>query len=364
MEEELKYSKRTPSMGKGKRSSLSQKELEDLIFGTEKEDERGEPREVFIVADEFNEFAGSGNLDFLSLLGALWDWDDENLNYSYRLKNSKSVSIYQPTISILAGNTHAGFNAAFPPEAIGQGFLSRLILVYSDPSGKKIPFPPDPDEELRAGIVEYLHQIKSTVVGPAELSRDAREALSLIYRSWKELKDYRFKNYSGRRYTHLIKLCLVVAAARCSKKIEEQDVVYANTMLTYVERDMPKALGEFGKSRDGDIANKIMQLLYDAREPVPSNELWKQVRNDIDKGAQLIEIMQKLVNSGQAIHVKEKGYLPKKEILNHQQIYVNFEMLLEYRMQMGLPITKAKLFKDHTQAQAGNVQQLPVRRAM
>ena len=74
----------------------------------------GDPREVFITADEFNEFVGSSNLEFLSLLGSLWDWDSPDAPFKQRLKTSRSVNIYQPTINILAGNTHAGFSEAFP----------------------------------------------------------------------------------------------------------------------------------------------------------------------------------------------------------------------------------------------------------
>ncbi len=74
------------------------------LFG---EDNLSEIKEVFIVADEFNEFVGSGNLEFLSLLGSLWDWDDESTPFKQRLKTSKSVSIYQPTINILSLLTNA-----------------------------------------------------------------------------------------------------------------------------------------------------------------------------------------------------------------------------------------------------------------
>ncbi len=50
-------------------------------------------REVFVTADEFNEFVGSGNVEFLSLLGSLWDWDDPAAPFKQRLKTSRSVSI-------------------------------------------------------------------------------------------------------------------------------------------------------------------------------------------------------------------------------------------------------------------------------
>lgn len=319
-------------------SGLTPDEITEALFGKEKSSELREPKEVFIVADEFNEFVGSGNLEFLSLLGMLWDWDDEQTDYQFRLKNSKSVSIYQPTITILSGNTHAGFVEAFPPQSIGQGFLSRLILVYGEPSGRKITFPSAVEEKLRTEIIARLHQIKTQVTGPAELHPDAQNALDLVYRTWKELEDGRFKHYSNRRLTHLFKLCLVVAASRISTTITEQDVVVANSILTWTEHDMPKALGEFGKSRDADTSGKIMQALYDgaaAGKPLGVNELLKIVKNDLDKASQLGDIMQKLVNAGQVQFIAGQGYLPKVKVLDSRQLFVNFEMLLEWKVKMG-----------------------------
>jgi hypothetical protein len=327
----------------GKLSGLTPDEITKTLFGDDKDDDKnnlGDPKEVYIVADEFNEFVGSGNLEFLSLLGMLWDWDDEQTCYKFRLKNSKSVSIYQPTISILSGNTHAGFVEAFPPQAIGQGFLSRLILVYGEPSGKKITFPADVSEVLRDEIIARLHRIKSSVVGPARVTADARQALDFIYRTWKDLEDGRFKHYSNRRFSHLLKLCLVVTASKVSTEISEQDVILANTILTWTEHDMPKALGEFGKSRDADISGKIMQALYDASavgKAITATELLRIVRNDLDKTAQLAEIMQKLCNAGQAQLVPGVGYTPKVKVLDSKQLYVQFELLREWQVKMGHP---------------------------
>lgn len=314
---------------------LTSEEIHETLFGKETNNAIKDSKEVFIVADEFNEFAGSGNLEFLSLLGSLWDWDDTENDYKYRLKNSKSVSIYQPTISILSGNTHAGFVEAFPPQAIGQGFLSRLILVYGEPSGKKITFPGAENEKLKQKIVDRLVEIKKTVVGPATLHKDAEYALDIIYRSWKELEDSRFKHYSTRRFTHLLKLCLVIAAARCSVEIGERDVVYANTILSFTEADMPKALGEFGKSKDSEIAGKIMQALYETVKPLSPTELLKIVKNDLDKTTQLGEILMKLQNSGQIQNVKGQGYLAKQTIADSRQVYVEFEMLREHQIKHG-----------------------------
>lgn len=329
------------SKRKGKKNDRGGKQIDTIaeLFG-EDEDRSREPHEVFIVADEFNEFVGSGNLEFLSLLGMLWDWDDENNNYQFRLKNSKSVSIYQPTISILSGNTHAGFVEAFPPAAIGQGFLSRLVLVYSEPSGKKESFPPPPDPVLLEEIIGRLREIKQRVVGPAELTEDAARALDIIYTSWKPLEDNRFTHYTGRRFTHLLHICLIIAATNCRTKITEEDVIYANSILTYTEIDMPKALGEFGKSRDSDVMNKIMQMLYEANSPVPVNKIIATVRHDVEKNSQVGDMLAKLINSGQIQQVKladgsGAGYLPKQKPLSSKILYCNFELLKEYQMKHG-----------------------------
>lgn len=302
------------------------------LFGDDPSDTTGQdPKEVFIVADEFNEFLGSGNIEFLSLLGSLWDWDDESVFFKFRLKNSKSVSIFQPTISILSGNTHSGFQQAFPPEAIGQGYLSRNILVYSEPSGRKIAFPREPDKSIREQMLHTFTQIKEKVSGLATITGPAQGALKTIYDNWGELEDQRFKHYSTRRFTHLLKLCLICAAQRISTSIDISDVLLANSILTFTEAGMPKALGEFGKSRNSEAANKIMQALYEAKSPLRLNVLWKVVQNDMEKVADLNNLLSNLQNADKIQVVKDKGFLPKQRPANTKALYVDFNLLKEHR---------------------------------
>lgn len=302
------------------------------IFGGDGEDTTGQdPKEIFIVADEFNEFVGSGNIEFLSLLGSLWDWDDESSFFKFRLKNSKSVAIYQPTISILSGNTHAGFQEAFPPQAIGQGFLSRLILVYSEPSGRKVTFPKEPSPIVTSQIIDTFHKIRATVAGPATIVPAAQNALDMVYRTWQELDDQRFKHYSTRRFTHLLKLVLVCAASRVSKVVEVPDVLLASSILSLTESTMPKALGEFGKSRNAEAANKIMTILYEAKKPVKLETLWRAVQQDLEKIADLTNLMHNLQNADKIQVAKGEGFLPKQKPLDRKQLYVDFNLLKEYK---------------------------------
>lgn len=308
--------------------------LEDL-FGSDKPIVDRSPKEVFIVADEFNEFVGPGNVEFLSMLGVLWDWHDEEHCYKQRTKTSKSIDIYQPTVSILSGNTHASFQAAFPPAAIGQGFLSRLLLIYGDKPRARYAFPEPPPEYLTKLLTDKLVDIRKKVVGPATLTREATDALKRIYVSWPELDDARFQYYSSRRHTHLLKCCLLISAARCTTTITEFDVLYANTILTYAESLMPKAMGEFGKSRDSEASTKLMQALYDAKRPLPIPVIVNLLSHDLEGPRDITALLQKLASGGRIQYVKGHGYLPVQAKIDSSRLYVDFKLLTEMPVELG-----------------------------
>ena len=279
---------------------------EDMISDIESKP----PAECFVAADEFNNFIGVGNLDFMSILGELWDYEGV---YDYRLKNSKDVFINEPTVTILGGNTPTGFAHAFPTEAIGQGFFSRLLLVYGEPSGVKFTFPPPPDLELQATLVTLLQRIRETMIGEVTMSTDAADLLHKIYHEWEGIDDVRFEHYANRRLTQLLKICLIVTASRLSMEIQTEDVIYSNTVLTFTEHLMPKALGEFGRGKNSEVTHKVLQLLDSAHTPQSVQAIWKHVHQDLEKRDQLIEILGNLAMADK-IQTVEHGYLPKKAV--------------------------------------------------
>lgn len=280
--------------------------------------------EIFVAADEFNSFIGNGNIEFLSLLGVLWDY---NGVFKNRVKNSKSIEITNPTVSILSGNTPTGFSLAFPPEAIGQGIFSRLILVHGEATGKRITFPVAPSIEATAAMVTALHKMKEVAVGAATLTNEAHAALDTIYKSWKGLADVRFESYANRRFTHLIKLCLICSATRLSNTISLEDVIYANTILTHTEHSMPKALGEFGKAKHSDVAHKILQYLESQVRVVSVKELWKQVHNDLEDIKNLRDLLSNLTIADKIL-TAQGGYLARRVMLEESSsLFVDFTRL-------------------------------------
>jgi hypothetical protein len=284
-------------------------------------------REMFIMADEFNDFIGLSNHEFISMLGTLWDYTGV---YTNRIKTGKSVSINNPTVSILGGNTPTNFSLAFPPETLGQGFLSRMLLIYGEKSGKKIAFPKAPDPRARVEIVTKLKEAARRSIGQAVLHPTAESLLEHIYNLELGVGDVRFDAYTQRRFSHLLKLCLVVSAAKGSSTILEADVVYANTILSYAERLMPKALGEFGKAKHSDVTHKILQLIDGANDIVPFKSIWKHVSQDLEKQTDLVTLIHNLVAADKIQAVGNNGFLPKKQIvIEHDSSVIDWSLLTD-----------------------------------
>lgn len=284
-------------------------EVRDLIDDNLWGDGNARISECYIACDEFNNFIGNGNLEFISLLGELWDYSG---TYSNRIKNGKSVSADNPTISILGGNTATGFSLAFPAQTIGQGFFSRLILVYSDPSQRRITFPKRASDDDTKSMVDQLLAIKHlATTSLLTRTHGAELLLDKIYKSNNRIDDVRFEHYANRRFTHLLKLTIIHCLSRFSTEVTEEDVVIANTVLTHTEKLMPKALGEFGESRNAKVNHKIIQTLEAAKGVMHISDIWKHVASDMERVADLGQIMGGLCIAGKVIKV-ENGFLVRR----------------------------------------------------
>jgi len=296
----------------------SDKQVDDFLsqnlWGDESTEVSSRPdAEIFVMADEFNDFFGNGNVEFISLLGTLWDY---NGVYRNRIKNGKSVSITNPTVSILGGNTPTNLSLAFPPEIIGQGFFSRLLFIYGEPNGKRIPFPTQPPEQDTERIVKRLQAIRSTSTGAAKLSTTGKILLEKIYLANLGVNDVRFDSYSTRRFSHLLKLCLITSASRNSKEVAERDVIYANTILHHAEHFMPRALGEFGKAKHSDVSHKIISLVERDYAIVSFKDIWKHISNDLEKMSDLTTLLQNLVAAEKLQSIPGKGFVANRKVVN------------------------------------------------
>jgi hypothetical protein len=113
--------------------------------------------------------------------------------------------------------------------------------------------------------------------------------------------------------------------------MEEQDIIYANTILTYVEQLMPKALGEFGKAKHSDVSHKIISLAESAEHVITFKEIWRHVNNDLEKMQDLSTLLQNLVAADKLQAVPGgKGFLPRRRVIEYSDSSLfNYELLTE-----------------------------------
>jgi hypothetical protein len=305
--------------------------LEENIFGSKEATSR--ITECFVCNDEFNNFIGLSNIDFISILGELWDYEGV---YENKLKNSQSDYIPNPAITILGGNTQTNFAAAFPPSVLGQGFFSRLLLIYGERVRPKITFPAEPTTEATEAIVSTLKRLRTIPLQEYSIPISSKNLLDKIYRSWRDLDDPRFASYSNRRFNHLLKLVLIYASIEFRNTVSEGDIIKANTILTYTEHFMPKALGEIGKSRHSDTSHKVVQIILSAPGVSKFKDIWKHVNNDLEKMTDLATLLQNLVAADKIQQVEGGGFLPKRKVFGDiDSSLVDFSILSKEEREMN-----------------------------
>lgn len=231
---------------------------------------------IFACASEFGTFMGEGNVTMTRFLNKVWDGED----YYYKLKNTQKV-LKDPLMTIIGGTTTSDIARILPAESIGQGFMSRWILVFAPQKARKVARPflnPELGDALQKTYAWLYYEMH----GQMQESLEAEKLLDELYNSVDvDLQDSRFLYYSERRHTHLQKIAMIMAGLRKSYSIEIDDVEAANTLLTATEEFMPDALGEFGLSPIGAAKQKMLEFLQHTHEAVPTGILWSVMQRDM-----------------------------------------------------------------------------------
>ena len=250
--------------------------------------------ESFICAGELANFLGFANFDFASFLGDIWDKDEVH-EVSY--KSAGEFKIHNPLVNLLGGNTFEGMMKTLPPEMMGQGFLSRCIFVYAPASKTKIAFPTGNNLVDDKELLDFLAYF-SNFEGEITLDESAKAVLTGIYETWPGIGDHRFKAYSGRRFTQLLKLCMLEAICARRTKITVADAMAANTWLSYTEYMMPRALGEYGAGKNSMGSNAVMNLFY-AKPDILINamQIWGQTSSAFDNFQGFNAVLAGLLNA-------------------------------------------------------------------
>lgn len=287
-----------------------------------------EKHALYVASEELTSFLGVKSLELITCIGDLWD---NKSVYEYRLKNSL-FKVDQPTLSLIGGTTPTNISTAFPQEAIGQGFMSRTIMVHGADRYKSIPRPKELPGDLRMWLGTAMQQACNFAPGPVVETEEAGEYIDALYEYSPRINDARFVHYSERRQQHKLKVALCLAVARGSTRIELCDVQDAHALLTETERHMARALGEYGLSALSIAKQRIVEFVEHSKQRVTSEMIRKQLLRDIKttdfatamsdltEGGVLVELQDGKTHQTYYRRVAEKSNVTLQDLMRLQRV--------------------------------------------
>lgn len=216
-----------------------------------------------ICASEFGVFCPSHDLEFLSVLSDIYD-NPPMYREARRSMKGKQAEVSNPQLTIVAG-TQPDYLAQFLPEAAwGQGFMTRVIMIYSDEAIDVELFGDTHiDETVKDKLKDDLKHILNCK-GYIGWSDGAKRTMEEWYTGRKSAapEHFKLKNYNTRRHMQVLKLSIISSVSRNSSLvIEAEDVVRAIGWLIESEQYMPEVFKAMKGTSDHNILQELKMFV-------------------------------------------------------------------------------------------------------
>lgn len=271
-----------------------------------------------VMSEELSVFLGQSDIKFLA---SLTDWYDSKSEWSYETKGGGKDHVQGVCVNLLGGTAPDWLQSMLPQEAVGGGFTSRVIFVVEERKGKSVAKPTfgERELELRSALLTDLERI-SLLCGRFKFT-PAGESWYIDWytRYEKQLEagkppvdDPRFAGYCERRATHLRKLSMIMSASRCDDlKIDECDIVRADSILRAAELKMGKTFGGLGQAQYAKMTELIKDFI-ERHKTTTRTQVMRMFYRDIDSaGLKIVEevlCQMKVIRMTQALKENEVIY--------------------------------------------------------
>lgn len=222
-------------------------------------DEPLEYNSMLIAADELGTFMHKYDKEMSDGLSAFY------YPYTYghdRRGGEIRIKIKSPQLSVLCGSTPSNLAELLPEGAWGQGFMSRVVLVFSDErivgddfERQAVAINPDLTHDLR---------IINSIVGGYTVSKEYQEAVLL----WRKLGEPpvpthpKLLHYNSRRKEQLYKLSMVSAIDRSNALVlTKDDFNRAMGWLLEAESLMPDVFKAGAGGGDSQAMDEAFHML-------------------------------------------------------------------------------------------------------
>lgn len=257
---------------------------------------------LFVFAAELGVFLNAHDLNFLSIINALFDHIDcyrEERRHSLK----EPIDIPKPMTTLLTGS-QPGFLAVMLPEtAWAMGWTARMLMVYSSTTPDVPLFGTYKNQDaLQTELVKKLDEVADYY---GEMKWDGK-AIAEMER-WKKDKfapipDHpKLANYIPRRGTiFAVKLAMVSAMSRGEElAIRLQDVERARGWLLEIEELMPQIFRDMIMRSDDQVMEETFQYTFEIymkhRLPLASSLILRFLcqRTPAEKAEKILSLMEK-----------------------------------------------------------------------
>lgn len=256
---------------------------------------------LYCAESELVGFLGRQCDEFITFLGDMWDCPEK---HETSLKRETTL-VHFPCINILGGITPMHITTYLPAQAIGQGFSSRVIMVYQD-EGKKIAWPEPIDADSMKQLQRVMSWIYNLSEGPFEYEPAVKVKVKELYSYKLPIEDIRFLHYAQRRQSHMLKVAMALAVLRMSEVVSADDVQDAHDLLVLTESFMTSALGEYGMTPAALAKARVGEVLRANSEPMTALRITLACGSDV-KQVEVQRAIFEMAQSGQIIelHLKD-----------------------------------------------------------
>jgi hypothetical protein len=252
-----------------------------------------------IIPNEFGVFLPSWEGDFMSSLTDLWDCK----HYSETRRTHKiNISIPNTQLNMFSATTPAYLTSLLPEGAWEQGFMARILVVFSGELIHTNLFQVFDEDD--AGWADLVHDLKDMykTYGEMEVSEEAKFAIN----DWSRqggppAPDHpKLTSYCARRAAHVLKLSLVASMASGDTRVVTIDhFAEALDWLAGLEKFMPDVFKSMKVGGDGRAIEECWHFAYEVylktKEPVPEHRIvqFLQEKVPVHNITRILDVMER-----------------------------------------------------------------------
>lgn len=253
---------------------------------------------MLLAPDELGAFIHKWDEEMTKGLSAMYDPDP----YSQERRGGEiKIKIKSPQLNILSGTTPQDLLSIMPESAWGQGFTSRVIMIFSDERIVGDDFEP-PQQNLSLDLLHDLKHI-NMLVQEYKVTEDFRNLVKL----WRDAGEQPSPNhpklihYCSRRRVNLYKLCMISAIDRSDTPLlTREDFNRAMNWLVEAETYMPDIFKAGATGTDSQAMDEIYHfaLINDKGSGVAEPKLVNFARDRVPAHS-IMRVLEIMERSGQ-----------------------------------------------------------------